>query len=40
MAKKKQKLPDLFKQDILTPIDLSTMGTNDRKFNCKTNRKK
>ena len=28
MAKKKQKLPDLSKQDILTPIDLSTMGTN------------
>lgn len=28
MAKKKQKLPELSKQDILTPIDLSTMGTN------------
>lgn len=28
MAKKEQKLPDLSKQDILTPIDLSTMGTN------------
>ena len=30
MVKKKQKLPDpdLSKQDILTPIDLSTLGTN------------
>lgn len=28
MAKKKKQLPDLSKQDILTPIDLSTLGTN------------
>ena len=28
MAKKRKNLPDLSKQDILTPIDLSTMGTN------------
>lgn len=28
MAKKKKQLPDLSKQDILTPIDVSTLGTN------------
>ena len=28
MAKKRKNLPDLSKQNILTPIDLSTMGTN------------
>lgn len=28
MAKKKQLLPDLTKQDILTPIDISQLGTN------------
>lgn len=28
MAKKKKQLPDLSKQDILTPIDISTLGTN------------
>lgn len=28
MAKKRKNLPDLSKQDILTPLDLSTMGTN------------
>ena len=28
MAKKKKQLPDLSKQDILTPIDVSTLGIN------------
>lgn len=28
MAKGKQKLPDLSKQDILTPIDISQLGNN------------
>lgn len=28
MSKKKQNLPDLTKQDILTPIDISQLGTN------------
>ena len=28
MAKKKQQLPDLTKQDILTPLDISQLGTN------------
>ena len=28
MAKKKQMLPDLTKQDILTPLDISQLGSN------------
>lgn len=28
MAKKKQQLPDLTKQDVLTPLDISQLGTN------------
>ena len=28
MAKKKKQLPDLSKHDVLTPIDVSTLGTN------------
>lgn len=28
MAKKKQQLPDLTKQEVLTPIDVSTLGSN------------
>lgn len=28
MAKKKKQLPDLSKQDILTPLDVSQLGTN------------
>lgn len=28
MAKKKKQLPDLSKQDILTPLDVSKLGTN------------
>ena len=28
MAKKKKQLPDLSKHDVLTPIDVSQLGTN------------